>query len=1349
MKEKTKNSRQEEPPSSDINEEASPKKRSLIGGIRKILFRTLIYSVLFIFLLITSAGLVLEYYFPAEEARLFAEGHLTKTLKLPLKIQKLDFSLFRGLQLDGVTLGFATNPVARVKKVVLDYKLTRLLQGKLVINQVLIDQPQLTAISKDGVWNFQPLLELTKPSPPPAKEDKSKLLLPEVDLKELAIRNASARLDQDGKLSTHIEGLNLEAQGKVGLNAFDLQLKVLLTPDPNKPSNISYQSTEGLSFQSRVFSNLNFSANDLNRLLVHGVFGLQNNRVSLPLPPPDITVEMDVAVQPELLNLNKLQMSLGNNNRIKVSGDVANFSKDPVFKLMIDEASFQLKDLLGWGKQWAPPLSAHGLLNAKAVKVSGRLPGFVLNDLDIHGGTLSAKNLWVKYPEQNVRLEDMNADLELKEVVLKNSKFEKASLDIKMQLKKALLQKVDIKDWKQALSLTAKGKEDVFFEFSTDLKSAHYDHPETKEIFLPVFAEGSGHLKKSDLNNLKLSYRLGILANGKLAGTVKDFGKSSMKLSQNISLNLTEIASRLPKNLAMGQSFKGIASAQTSITGKLDGEYSPVEFKGQANLQLEGLTTQLKQPSIKIKNLNTQVNFPFEFNTKLGAQVPYLNIHTDFQNAEVLDTFQVNAFELDTKMVMKEFHNLKPEFGTFPIQTESRIALGSLNSQQPALSLADLKSDIMLKTDLQAEDMRNTHAEGNLSFKKLSAMKMLKTGEWLSRFNLDVHDKSLTRVRLSQKTKIHKPSFQQDDLILDLESVQLETLSRQNLKEGEVEIDRLLLQSPNLVNAQLKATLKDWGKAFEIDGKVESLELGPLWDRMPTAFKSGMQSLKAGGTLGIAFKTKGNLPASINESKSIAPANPLWVQLLAPSKANAPSRIEVNTEIQLHNGFLEDPDKKIRAEALNTKTMLTFAKGHTELKGNFSGLLKGLAENPLNPEFEFHYVLDNLSNLRIRQHHLKLDELGVQHSLEGHLKGLKPFITGQRPARINEFLNRLDIQLANTNTIDISHAITANSGELFGDINGKGFIESKIKFHQAAGEFMNLDGSLGFDKFSLQLPSGIALNNLNGTFPFTKSLQLGPGQAKEESIDFFPGQKTFFTSLRDFSHYKNIIRADALEAKGQVLKNLGLDVVFKDNRLMAENFIFDVLEGSVGGNLFLIQDRQGPVIKFSTKFAGIDSSKLMARTADKNIDSKVDGNLQVKLKINTGSEDQPVSLSQLSVKIAITRIGAQTLDRLLLFIDPEESKPAIMDTRAKLKLATPHRVEIILENGNLNVEAWLNSDLLGIFKAPELKRVPIAALKHFSTIHEQLQTLKDLEQISNYLSVRGLQFEDEKMILNY
>jgi hypothetical protein len=66
------------------------------------------------------------------------------------------------MQVDGVTLG--TQPLlARVKKIVLDYDLTQLLQGKLVINQILVDHPQLTAVSKNGVWNFQPLLDLAKP----------------------------------------------------------------------------------------------------------------------------------------------------------------------------------------------------------------------------------------------------------------------------------------------------------------------------------------------------------------------------------------------------------------------------------------------------------------------------------------------------------------------------------------------------------------------------------------------------------------------------------------------------------------------------------------------------------------------------------------------------------------------------------------------------------------------------------------------------------------------------------------------------------------------------------------------------------------------------------------------------------------------------------------------------------------------------------------------------------------------------------------------------------------------------------------------------------------------------------
>ena len=244
MNEETKSNKEDEPTSSDAHPQDIPtaKKGNWVGKISKVLIRALLYSVFFIFLIVAAAGIVLEYYFPAEEARLFAEGQISRQLKLPLKIQKIDFSLFSGLQMDNVVLGFPAMPVAKVKKVVLDYDLTQLLQGKLVISQILIDHPKLTAISKNGVWNFKPLLELKKPSPSPSDNDKPQVPfpIPEIDIKKLTVRSASASLDQGKNLKAHITGLSLEAQGKVSLSTIDLKLKVLIVPDPDAPSNIGF-----------------------------------------------------------------------------------------------------------------------------------------------------------------------------------------------------------------------------------------------------------------------------------------------------------------------------------------------------------------------------------------------------------------------------------------------------------------------------------------------------------------------------------------------------------------------------------------------------------------------------------------------------------------------------------------------------------------------------------------------------------------------------------------------------------------------------------------------------------------------------------------------------------------------------------------------------------------------------------------------------------------------------------------------------------------------------------------------------------------------------------------------------
>ena len=194
--------------------------------------------------------------------------------------------------------------------------------------------------------------------------------------------------------------------------------------------------------------------------------------------------------------------------------------------------------------------------------------------------------------------------------------------------------------------------------------------------------------------------------------------------------------------------------------------------------------------------------------------------------------------------------------------------------------------------------------------------------------------------------------------------------------------------------------------------------------------------------------------------------------------------------------------------------------------------------------------------------------------------------------------------------------------------------------------------------------------------------------------------------------------------------------------------MFNVLNGGVAGNLFLTHPEAGPELKFSTEFAGLNFGSLVGLKED--AESEIDGNVQFGFQIGEGTAGQPITLDQIDAKIFITRIGADVLDRILLFIDPEESRPAIVVLRAKLKLASPHRLIVTLKNGNLNFEAWLKNKILGdILKAPELKRVPVSGLKQFKMISEKLQTLTGLRDALAYMAAQGLEFDEEGKLVLY
>ena len=209
-----------------------PKKR--IGFLRLTLD-----FVGLVILLIAAAGTLIELYLPREELRILAQKQLTKTLNIPVSIGRLNFSFLRGLELSQLNVGKGGS-FFYAKSVVLDYDLTKLLRGKFILNEAAIDYPDIKLISQNGIWNFQPLLELGKAQKKQAPPSKGSAGLPPIPiaavLNELRVKNLRLLLNQDNDLVARLNGLSVKATGNFNLDKIRADLSVSIDAPKDQPN---------------------------------------------------------------------------------------------------------------------------------------------------------------------------------------------------------------------------------------------------------------------------------------------------------------------------------------------------------------------------------------------------------------------------------------------------------------------------------------------------------------------------------------------------------------------------------------------------------------------------------------------------------------------------------------------------------------------------------------------------------------------------------------------------------------------------------------------------------------------------------------------------------------------------------------------------------------------------------------------------------------------------------------------------------------------------------------------------------------------------------------------------------
>ncbi len=1340
----------------EVEEEApilpyQAKRKSWLGRIFGFCFRIALY----LFLVLIALGFLVVYYFPADAIRPYAEQELSRLLKMPVNIGEVKINLLRGVEIREVALG-GEEPLFNVQALILDYDLSDLIwKQKLLINEVTIDRPWINLRSVNGVWNFQPLLDLAKPKEKQTKEEKppTKSIAPpipfEIDLKHFAIKDITLDLNQDGMTKVHLEGLTLKAEGQANRDGLALRLQVLFSEPKNPQSRhnliFSTKQGEGLEARTLLLSDLNIFTQDLNSIKSSGSIRLSNTRIKAKqkLPTPDLAMNyvVDVSLKEELLEFHRLIIDIDKINRIKLSIKAQQFLSNPEFKLNLSKAVFDIKSLIQLGRPWLPPVSSSGKIEIRDLKVTGKLSKFQPEEISIDGGKLILQNVHFFYESLAAELTGLNIDLNLNQVLLKNGVPENADVDLKLTIQQGRFGEIAFDQLDQKIKLAGQGKNlsDITLDFTTQLKKLKVSLPQLAfvQTSLKLNGNGNGNWVEGNLPNFKLDYDLGGLTHGKLNIQARDFGKASLKIDQQMHVTLNRIPSLLPRKLKKdlkGLALKGKADIDLSFNGKLDKNFQPTEAQAKVKLKLVGVDTQLIKPvAVNIKNLSATLDFPVAFNSRKGIKISTLDLKVAFNKLNALGKWNIGATKISDHLTMKKFYNFKKPGGMIPITNKLKLESASISSTEPKLSLTNLKVETNTKVDLASEkDWRNLTLEGKVSLAKVAALEMVNTGKLTSSFKVDVRDATLTRMQTSAELKVKQLVVQKDGQKLELESLSFDILSRQDLKNGKVDIELARLQIPSLLTVDIKGKAENWGKTLDVESKISKVQLESLWKLLPVKFKKGVEDLQIAGVLNLNVKAKGTVPENFDIKNPELPIN-------------------ANIQLDLKNTYIALPSKAIKLENLSTAVQVNFNNGDAEVSGKTSiaklFLSNILGEAALNPQFNFRYRLQNFNKLIVNEHILTVSNQGIKHSFSGLVDGLKPFITGKYAWDPGELVKRLDVKLAISNRVQLNEMTLKKLNLMEGEFQTNGSLESKLNLNLLAGKEVVVDGEVVFNHFNLVLPDKIALKDLHGKFPFNKKLVLNRALLGPAKPQFRASRKGFFNHLREFSRYKNILTLKQANAGKHKVSNLGLDLLFENNQLLIERFMFNVLNGGVAGNLFLTHPKEGPELKFSTEFAGLNFGSLVGLKED--VESEIDGNVQFGFQIGEGTAGQPISLDQINAKIFITRIGAEVLDRVLLFVDPEESKPAIVDMRAKLKLASPHRLIITLENGNLNVEAWLKNKILGdILKAPELKRVPVSGLKQFKMISEQLQALTGLRDALSSMAARDLEFnEDGKVIL--
>jgi len=341
-----------------------------------------------------------------------------------------------------------------------------------------------------------------------------------------------------------------------------------------------------------------------------------------------------------------------------------------------------------------------------------------------------------------------------------------------------------------------------------------------------------------------------------------------------------------------------------------------------------------------------------------------------------------------------------------------------------------------------------------------------------------------------------------------------------------------------------------------------------------------------------------------------------------------------------------------------------------------------------------HYVPGG--DLKIEKLYADLPSAGFSLTATGSL--LKPLRAFTTQAWKQSDLPGIEATLALHTMVDLKKApldLTAS---------GTAQCDAQLQVRNASA---NVTGTIAFDGISATSQNGKILN-LQGSLPFdlifllgqseksvllTKYFPLGDGNLSlityDQDIRQHPIRSTFYDVVRRYQQPPHLA-AEEIRVGPYQVNNLELDARLVQGMLNIDHFRMQFLGGDVVGSFGLQIANNGSVRSFMNgEVSNLDASYFERLHLIPGPGSELNADIHFAFLVGPHARDIDLNMN-------VTRLGTQTLDRLLQLLDPEEQDPKLQEKRQQLKLVTISRASAWIRYENLNIDL----DTLPIWHIP-------------------------------------------------